>query len=151
MHAVLQYFREESPMRDDNFQYAESPITGGRFTPDEVHWAMSGWAKLAPGFGGWRIVAHFGEDAGTDASGDDEVWIIPPSPLANALAGPRFVVAATLDGRMILYGQDAQGVRRELAVFSSLSAALHLLCPLTASQETAADVLAARALSGLVG
>jgi hypothetical protein len=136
-------------MRDDSFHYADLPMRGGRFMPDEVHWAMAGWSKMAPGFGGWRVVAHFGEDATGDALMHDEIWVIPPSPLSDAMAGPRFVAAATLDGRTILYGEDQRGMRRELAVFSSLSAALHMLCPLTPAQETNADMLAARALSGL--
>ncbi len=134
-------------MRDDSFHYAKLPIGGGRFMPDDVHWAIAGWAKLAPGLGGWRIVVQLGQDEFGAESADDEIWIFPPSPLADALAGPRFVAAATLDGRTILYGQNGHGMRRELAVYASLSAVLHVLCPLTAAQETLADILAARAVS----
>jgi hypothetical protein len=136
-------------MRDDNIRCADLPMRGGRFMPDEVHWALAGWSKVAPGFGGWRVFVHFGQDAAGEDAADEEIRIIPPSPLGNAIAGPCFVVAAALDGRTILYGQDQQGARRRLAVFSSLSAALHLLCPLTPAQETMADSLAARAMSAL--
>jgi hypothetical protein len=113
------------------------------FHADELHWAMHGWAKVAPGFEGWTIMMP-AEAPGSFVSGPcREIMVMPPSPLADKSAGPKFVLVARPGGMVAIYGQDADGTRQERAVVQSLSLALHVLCPLTAAQETAADALAA--------
>jgi hypothetical protein len=118
------------------------PETAG-FPADELHWAMEGWAKVAPGFEGWTIIVPGAASATGTPGLCRELIVIPPTPLTDKLTGPRFLLEARPGGMVAIRGQDLDGTQRDLAVLSSLSLALHTLCPLSAAQETAADALAA--------
>lgn len=114
----------------------------GDFPEEEIHWAIHGWARLAPGFGGWKVAR------GPCTCGlGTALSVIPPSPQQNEALCPKFALAALPTGEAILLADVPGEVLRELGTYASLSEALHALCPLMPSQETEADAKAA-AVSG---
>jgi hypothetical protein len=139
---AMKYFELESMIEEPERGAVVPPAWSG-FAADEVHWAIQGWAKVAPGFEGWTIIVPADESGAGLAGPCRELLVMPPTPLTDKSAGPKFVLVARPDGMVAICAQDIDGARRELELVSSLSLALHHLCPLSAAQETAADALAA--------
>jgi hypothetical protein len=108
------------------------------FPPDDLHWAIAGWQKVAPG--GWIVaVPAEASDLG------HVVLVAPPSPVADRLSGPKYIIAATIEGQAVLFADIPGNAPARLAIFTCLSDALHHLCPLTPVQENEADTVAAAA------
>jgi hypothetical protein len=108
------------------------------FSASDLKWAVYGWAKVAPGFGGWKVVVEV-------EANKKVVHVFPPSPLPDPTSGPRFTITPTTDGKVLLFRQLLGAAREALHAFPNLADALHALCALTPSQETHADELAAAA------
>jgi hypothetical protein len=105
------------------------------FPPDELHWAVAGWARVAPG--GWIVLVP---DEASDLG--HAVLVAPPSPAPDRMSGPKYIIAATIDGQAILFADIPGNPLAQLATFTCLSDALHHLCPLTPVQDNEADALA---------
>jgi hypothetical protein len=118
--------------------HGNNPESWSRFTPEEIHWAVAGWSKVAPGLGGWQVLA-LTEDTDLGRT----VLVAPPTPLPDPLEGPRYVIAATRDGEAVIFADLPGTEMRRIGTFAGLSEALHHLCPLTPLQENEADALAA--------
>jgi hypothetical protein len=110
------------------------------FPKEDLNWALHGWARVAPGYGGWKIMLD--EDAR-----DQVVYVAPPGVVATPPHGPRFVITAMVGGNAML-SRDFAGVSLgAIDIFPSLPDALQALCQLTPAQETEADALAAGELA----
>jgi hypothetical protein len=108
-----------------------------------LHWAIAGWARVAPDVNGW-MVRHVAGFADLGAA----LLIAPPAPTGAPMRGAKYVIAC-VDGQAVLFVDIPAKSLRRIAAFPSLIDALLGLCPLDATQQRRADELADASCSAL--